>query len=99
VIGISADDPKAQAKFREKFDLNMPLLSDTGKKVAQAYGVYKEKTMYGKKVMGLERTTFVIGKDGVVRKIFPKVTVEGHTEDVLRALDLQAPPAPSQASE
>ena len=99
MIGISADNPKAQAKFREKFDLNMPLLSDTDKKVAQAYGVYKEKNMYGKKVMGLERTTFVIGKDGVVRKIFPKVTVEGHTKDVLRALDPHAPSSQSQASE
>ncbi len=59
MIGISADNPQAQAKFREKFDLTMPLLSDTDKKVAQAYGVYKEKNMYGKKVMGLERTTFM----------------------------------------
>src|SRR5881396_284888 len=91
--------PKANTKFREKFDLTMPLLCDTDKKVAQAYGVYKEKNMYGKKVMGLERTTFIIGKDGVVRKIFPKVTVEGHIEEVLRALDLQASSAPSQASE
>ncbi len=99
MIGISADNPQAQAKFREKFDLTMPLLSDTDKKVAQAYGVYKEKNMYGKKVMGLERTTFIIGKDGVVSKIFPKVTVEGHTEAVLRALDIEAHPAPSQGSE
>ena len=86
MIGISADNPKAQAKFREKFDLNMPLLSDTEKKVAQAYGVYKEKNMYGKKVMGIERTTFVIDEDGKIEKIFRKVKAQGHAEQVLAAL-------------
>lgn len=65
----------------------MPLLADTGKQVATAYGVYKEKQMYGKTVMGIERTTFVIGKDGLIKKIFPKVNVEGHVEEVLRTLD------------
>ncbi len=65
----------------------MPLLADTDKKVAQAYGVYKEKKMYGKSVMGLERTTFIIGKDGLIRKIFPKVKVDGHVEEVMEALD------------
>ncbi len=65
----------------------MPLLADTDKKAAAAYGVYKEKNMYGKKVMGLERTTFIIGKDGRIKKIFPKVQVDGHTEAVLEALD------------
>lgn len=65
----------------------MPLLADTEKTVAEQYGVFKEKSMYGKKVMGLERTTFIIGKDGVIRKIFPKVKVDGHTEQVLQALD------------
>ena len=64
----------------------MPLLCDTGKTVSQAYGVYKEKSMYGKKYMGLERTTFIIGKDGNIKKIFPKVKVDGHTEEVLAAL-------------
>jgi len=87
VIGISGDDVKKQARFREKYDLNMPLLADTGKKVAQAYGTYKEKKMYGKSVMGLERTTFIIGKDGLIKKIFPKVKVDGHVEEVLEALD------------
>lgn len=86
VIGISADPVQKQAKFRDKYDLNMPLLADTEKKVADTYGVYKEKTMYGKKVMGLERTTFVIGKDGKIAKIFPKVKVDGHIEEVLAAL-------------
>ena len=86
VLGISPDNTTAQKKFREKFDLNMPLLCDTGKKIVQAYGVYKEKNMYGKKVMGIERTTFIIGKDGTIKKIFPKVKVDGHTEEVLAAL-------------
>ncbi len=87
MLGISADDVNKQAKFRDKYSLNMPLLADTEKEVAAAYGVYKEKNMYGKKVMGLERTTFIIGKDGLIKKIFPKVQVDGHTEEVLRALD------------
>ena len=65
----------------------MPLLADTDRKVAEAYGVFKEKSMYGKKVMGIERTTFIIGKDGLIKKIFPKVKVDGHIEEVLRALD------------
>jgi peroxiredoxin Q/BCP len=64
----------------------MPLLCDTEKTVSQAYGVYKEKSMYGKKYMGLERTTFIIGKDGKIKKIFPKVKVDGHIEEVLAAL-------------
>ena len=87
MLGISADDVNKQAKFRDKYNLNMPLLADTEKDVAGAYGVYKEKNMYGKKVMGLERTTFIIGKDGLIKKIFPKVQVNGHTEEVLQALD------------
>ncbi len=87
MLGISADDVNKQAKFRDKYNLNMPLLADTEKEVAGAYGVYKEKNMYGKKVMGLERTTFIIGKDGLIKKIFPKVQVDGHTDEVLRALD------------
>ena len=76
-----------QAKFRDKYNLNMPLLADTEKTTANAYGVFKEKNMYGRKVMGLERTTFIIGKDGIIKKIFPKVKVEGHVEKVLQALN------------
>jgi len=86
VIGISGDDVRKQARFRDKYGLNMPLLADTEKKVAQAYGTYKEKKMYGKSVMGLERTTFIIGKDGLIKKIFPKVKIEGHVAEVLEAL-------------
>jgi len=76
-----------QVKFRDKYQLNMPLLADTEKRLATKYGVYKEKNMYGKKVMGVERTTFIIGKDGLIKKIFPKVKIDGHTSDVLEALD------------
>ncbi len=87
ILGISADDVPKQAKFREKYNLSMPLLADIEKKAASAYGVYKEKNMYGKKVMGLERTTFIIGKDGLIKKVFPKVKVDGHIDEVLQALD------------
>ena len=90
MLGISADTVKQLAKFREKYGLTMRLLADTDKKVASAYGVYKEKNMYGKKVMGLERTTFIIGRDGLLKKIFPKVKVDGHTEEVIQALDALA---------
>ncbi len=87
VLGISADSVDKQAKFRDKYNLNMPLLADPERKVASAYGVYKEKDMYGKKVMGIERTTFIIGKNGLIKKIFPRVKVDGHPEQVLEALD------------
>ena len=86
VLGISADDVARQAKFRDKFGLNMPLLSDPDKKTISAYGVYKDKNMYGKTVKGIERTTFIIGKDGIIKRIFPKVKVEGHVQEVLKAL-------------
>ncbi|MDQ6663409.1 MAG: thioredoxin-dependent thiol peroxidase [Acidobacteriota bacterium] len=86
VLGISPDTPKAQAKFKTKFGLNFTLLCDVEKKAAQDYGVLKEKNMYGKKVMGIERTTFVIGEDGRIQKIFSKVKSEGHAEEVLAAL-------------
>jgi len=86
VIGVSPDTTKAQAKFKEKFDLNFPLLADAEKEIAVIYGVLKEKNMYGKKVMGVERTTFVIGADGKIEKIFNKVKAEGHAAEVLAAL-------------
>ncbi len=86
VIGISADTVTRQAKFREKYSLTMPLLADPEKKSIAAYGVYKEKKMYGKSVMGIERTTFIIGKDGLIKRIFPKVKIERHVEEVLAAL-------------
>lgn len=86
VLGISPDTPQAQKKFKEKYDLPFTLLCDTDKKVAQAFDVIKEKNMYGKKVMGIERTTFLIGPDGKLAHIFPKVKAEGHAEEVLAVL-------------
>src|SRR5215470_10365967 len=86
VVGISGDSTALHDKFRAKYDLNFPLLSDVGNEVGRAYGVYKKKSLYGREFMGIERTTFVIGRDGVVRKVFPKVKVGGHTEQVLAAL-------------
>jgi len=86
IVGVSPDASKAQAKFKDKFDLPFTLLADIGHQAAEAYGVWKEKSMYGKKYMGIERTTFVIGTDGKIKKIFPKVKVEGHAEEVLAAV-------------
>src|SRR3954453_17691285 len=85
VIGVSPDKPSAQAKFKEKYDLPFTLLADQDKAAAEAYGVYKEKNMYGKKVMGIVRTTFVIGPDGKIEKIYCKVKVKGHAAAVLEA--------------
>ena len=83
VLGISRDTPKAQAKFRAKYDLPYTLLADVDEKVCNLFGVLKEKNMYGKKVWGIERTTFVIGPDQTLLHVFPKVTPEGHAEQVL----------------
>ena len=86
IVGVSPDPEKAQAKFKDKFDLPFVLLADTEHQTAEDYGVWKEKSMYGKKYMGIERTTFVIGPEGKVKRIFPKVKVEGHAEEVLAAI-------------
>jgi peroxiredoxin Q/BCP len=86
LLGISPDTPKAQKKFQDKFKLPFSLLADADKKVADAFGVLKEKNMYGKKVMGIVRTTFIIGPDGKIQHIFPKVKPEGHAEEVLAYL-------------
>src|SRR5579871_6328759 len=86
VVGISPDTVKAQAKFKTKFDLPFILLADADRHVAETYGVVKEKNMYGKKVMGVARTTFVIGPDGKIAKIYDKVKPEGHAGEVLSAL-------------
>ncbi|HEY1767022.1 MAG TPA: thioredoxin-dependent thiol peroxidase [Terracidiphilus sp.] len=83
VLGISRDTVKDQAKFKAKYDLPYTLLADVDEKVSNQFGVLKEKNMYGKKVMGIERTTFVIGPDQTLLHIFPKVTPEGHAEQVL----------------
>ena len=86
LLGISPDTSKAQKKFQDKFKLPFSLLADADKKVANAFGVVQEKNMYGKKVMGVVRTTFVIGPDGKIQHIFPKVKPEGHAIEVLAYL-------------
>lgn len=86
VIGISPDAVKAQAKFRTKFDLPFSLLADVEHSAAESYGVWAEKSMYGRKYMGVARTTFVIGKDGKIAKVFEKVKPAGHAAEVLEAL-------------
>jgi peroxiredoxin Q/BCP len=86
VVGVSPDKPAAQASFKAKFDLPFMLLADEDKAAAQAYGVWKEKNMYGKKVMGIERSTFVIGADGKIEKIYAKVRAKGHAAEVLAGL-------------
>jgi peroxiredoxin Q/BCP len=83
VLGISADKPSAQKKFKDKYDLPYSLLADADKKVANLFGVVKEKNMYGKKVMGIVRTTFLIGPDGKIAHIFENVKPDGHAEEVL----------------
>ncbi len=86
VLGVSKDDLDSHAKFRKKYSLTFPLLSDTEGKVLDAYGVWKEKSLYGKTFMGVERTTYVIDENGRIKRIFPRVKVEGHTDEVLAAL-------------
>ena len=87
VLGISRDTPKAQAKFRAKYDLPYTLLADVDEKVCKQFDVLKEKNMYGKKSMGIERTTFVIGPDRTLLHIYPKVTPQGHAEEVLALIE------------
>lgn len=86
VVGISPDKPAAQAKFKQKYELPFTLLADEEKAAANAYGVWKEKNMYGRKVMGIERSTFVIGPDGKIEKIYGKVKAKGHAAAVLAGL-------------
>ena len=86
IIGVSPDTPAAQSKFKAKFDLPFTLLADGDRAAAQAYGVWKEKNMYGNKVFGVERTTFLIGRDGKIKRIFTKVRPQGHAAEVLEAL-------------
>ena len=83
VLGISKDSVKAQAKFKEKYQLPFPLLSDPDAKVCNAYGVISEKSMYGKLVKGIERSTFIIDAEGRIAKVYRKVTVAGHARAVL----------------
>jgi peroxiredoxin Q/BCP len=83
VLGISKDSVESHHKFREKEGLTFPLLSDAASDVAERYGVWKEKRMYGKKHTGIERTTFIIDEEGRIARIFPRVKVDGHAEEVM----------------
>jgi peroxiredoxin Q/BCP len=86
VIGVSPDGVKSHRKFADKFSLSFDLLADTDHALAEACGVWVEKSMYGKKYMGIERTTFVIDENGIVTKVFTKVKPAGHAEEVIAAL-------------
>lgn len=86
VLGVSADDVASHVKFRDKYELNFPLLADTDHKVADAYGAWREKNMYGKKSMGIQRSTFLIDADGKIARVWKRVQVDGHDEQVLAAL-------------
>lgn len=86
LLGISKDSAASHAKFRAKYELPFTLLVDAEGKTCEAYGVWKEKSMYGRKYMGIERSTFVIDKTGKIAKIFPKVKVKGHVDEVLEVL-------------
>jgi peroxiredoxin Q/BCP len=85
-VGVSPDVPEAQASFKKKYDLPFTLLCDVDHKMAEAYGVWREKNLYGKTVMGVARTTFIVDAQGKIKKIFEKVKPEGHAEEVLAAL-------------
>ena len=85
VVGVSRDSVKAQANFREKYDVPFHLLADVESAICDAFGVIVEKNMYGKKSLGIQRSTFVV-KDGAVAKVWPKVSVDGHAAEVLKSL-------------
>ena len=86
VLGVSPDSVKSHQKFKDKFDLPFPLISDEAKGVAQAFGVWREKKMYGKTRMGIVRSTFIIGPDGLISKAYDSVKVAGHVEDIIASL-------------
>ena len=86
MVGVSPDDERSHRKFKKKHRLPFPLVADTDHAVCEAYGVWKEKSMYGRKYWGVERTTFLIDADGRVAQVFAKVRPEGHADEVLAAL-------------
>jgi peroxiredoxin Q/BCP len=86
VLGVSADDAASHERFRDKYQLNFPLLADTDHAVATAYGAWREKTRFGKKSMGIQRSTFLIDREGVVRRVWKNVQVDGHDGEVVAAL-------------
>lgn len=87
IIGVSPDSPKSHDKFKTKYDLEFPLASDESKSMLEAYGVWVEKSMYGRKYMGVERSTFLIDGNGKIAALWTKVKVDGHAEDVLKAVE------------
>ena len=86
IVGVSRDTVEAQKKFAEKYKLNFPLLADTSSSICDAFGVIVEKNMYGKKSVGIQRSTFLVGPDGTIAKVWPRVSVEGHAAAVLEAV-------------
>jgi peroxiredoxin Q/BCP len=86
VLGVSPDDLASHARFRDKYRLSFPLLADAGHRIAARYGAWREKNLYGKRSMGIQRSTFLIDRDGTVRKVWKRVSVEGHDQEVLAAL-------------
>ena len=87
ILGVSIDSTERHQKFIAKYNLPFTLITDTDKKVVEKYGIWQEKKLYGKTFMGIIRTTFIIDKTGTIQKIFPKVKVKTHIEDVLSALN------------
>jgi thioredoxin-dependent peroxiredoxin len=85
ILGISADPVKAQDKFRDKYSLAFPLVSDETHRMLEAYGVWGEKSMYGKTFMGIDRVTYLVDRQGKIAQVWPKVKVDGHAEEVLEA--------------
>lgn len=86
MLGISTDSVASHAKFKKDYDLNFPLVADLNKEIVQAYGVWKEKSLYGRKYMGVERTTFIVDEKGKIAKVFPKVKVDGHLDEVMASI-------------
>ena len=86
VLGVSPDDVASHQKFRDKHALNFPILADAGHNVAEQYGAWREKVRFGKRAMGIQRSTFLIDREGVIRKVWKNVQVDGHDEQVLAAL-------------
>lgn len=87
ILGVSGDTVKKHASFKKKYNLPFTLLADTDHKISEAYGVWKQKSMFGKKYMGIDRTTFVIDKHGKVAKVFDKVQIAGHASEVQKAVE------------
>ena len=85
-MGVSGDSVEQLQKFRDKYRLNFPLAGDTSHKMLSAYGVWQEKNLYGKKSMGIVRTTYLIDGEGKIQQVFPKVKVDGHAQEVLAVL-------------